>query len=295
MQCRTVLTRIDALRTGELPNPDEKPIHEHLKKCKSCEDSVDDLRELAGAVKALAVAPPRSVRTNVKAACCDSFDTVKVNGKTVRVAFTDRGLRMIHLGESEDALRVAYARRFRRDVQPSTLPEKLRRQIVAALSGEGVDKPAVDLDDVSEFERSVLEILTRIPRGEVRTYAWVAKQAGKPKAIRAVGNICARNIVPFVVPCHRVVPTGGGIGRYAFGSPLKRELLKREGVPVEELDALASQRVRYIGSRTTKIFCFPTCGSAMRIQDANRVPFHDAAEAKKKGFRPCQRCQPIAA
>ena len=295
MQCRTVLTRIDALRTGELPKPEEKPIHEHLKKCKSCDESVDDLRELADAVKSLAVAPPKSVRANVKSSCVDSFDTLQINGKTVRVAFTDRGVRMIHLSDSDDAFRVIYARRFHRDLQPGTLPDKLRRQVIAALSGEGVAKPAVDLEDVTEFERNVLEILTRIPKGEVRTYAWVARQAGNPKAIRAVGNICARNVVPFVVPCHRVVPTEGGVGAYAFGSPMKRELLEREGVPVEELDALAKKGVRYIGSKTTKIFCFPTCSGAMRIQERNRVDFHDAGEAKKKGFRPCQRCQPIAA
>ena len=141
----------------------------------------------------------------------------------------------------------------------------------------------------------MLEILTKIPRGEVRTYTWVAQQAGRPKAVRAVGNICARNVVPFVVPCHRVVPAGGGVGNYAFGSPKKRDLLRREGVPVEELEELARKGVRYIGSRTTNIYCFPTCRDARRIREENRVAFRDEEDAARKGFRPCKRCQPLAA
>ena len=89
--------------------------------------------------------------------------------------------------------------------------------------------------------------------------------------------------------------TGGGVGEYAYVTKMKRELLAREGVDVDALDALASEGVRYIGSRTTKIYCFPTCRDARRIREENRVPFHGAGEAQQKGFRPCQRCRPVAA
>jgi hypothetical protein len=101
--------------------------------------------------------------------------------------------------------------------------------------------------------------------------------------------------VPLVVPCHRVVPTAGGVGNYAFGTPMKRELLRREGVDVDSLEKLAKGGVRYIGSRTTKIVCFPTCRDAKRIREENRVPFRGAEQAKEKGFRPCLHCQPFAA
>jgi O-6-methylguanine DNA methyltransferase len=228
-------------------------------------------------------------------ALSDHFDVIDADGEPVLVAFSDRGLRMITIGPSPEEFRELYARRFGREIVAASLPERLRKQVVDALSGEGVDKPVVDFADCGEFERKVLEILTRIPRGEVRTYTWVACQAGNPKAVRAVGNICARNVVPFVVPCHRVVPASGGIGNYAFGSPAKRALLEREGVPIDELDELARHRVRYIGSKTTNIFCFPTCKDALRIREENRVPFHDEQEAARKGFRPCKRCQPVAA
>ncbi|MGZ8854096.1 MAG: methylated-DNA--[protein]-cysteine S-methyltransferase [Thermoanaerobaculia bacterium] len=284
------MTRIDAMRTGELPSPDSSEVHQHLKACKSCDDSASDLAALSATLKETIIAPPRSMRT----VAIDHFEAIDAGGE-VFVAFSDRGIRMITTGVSSDDFRAAYCQRFGRDLEPAALPERLRKQVVAALAGEGVAKPAVDFEDVGEFERTVLEILTKIPRGEVRTYTWVAQQAGRPKAVRAVGNICARNVVPFVVPCHRVVPAGGGVGNYAFGGPKKRDLLRREGVPVEELEELARKGVRYIGSRTTNIYCFPTCRDARRIREENRVAFRGEEDAARKGFRPCKRCQPLAA
>ena len=91
------------------------------------------------------------------------------------------------------------------------------------------------------------------------------------------------------------MPAGGGVGKYAYGAKMKRDLLRREGVDVDALDDLADEGIRFIGSRTTKIFCFPTCRDARRIREENRVPFHGAEEAEGKGFRPCKRCQPKAA
>lgn len=292
MQCRNVLTRIDALRTNELPTAESKQVHEHLGRCRSCEESVADIEQLAGAVRMLALKPPRSIRAAV--AVNDQYDVLDAGGQQVFVAFSGRGLRLIQTGTTEEKFRGTYDQRFGAELVRGPLPERLRKQVIAALNGEGVDKPAVDLGG-GDFERKVLDILTHIPRGEVRTYTWVAQQAGNPKAVRAVANVCARNVVPFVVPCHRVVPASGGVGNYAFGSAVKRALLRREGVPVDELEKLGKEGIRFVGSKTTHIFCFPTCRDARRIRDENRVAFHDEAEAEKKGFRPCKRCQPAAA
>ena len=281
MRCRSALTRIDALRTGELGLPEKAEVHEHFKTCKSCEDSVADVEKLASAVKSLIAAPPQPLH--------DFYDRVE----NVWVAFSDRGLRMITARSLED-LRAGYQKRYCRSLERADLPEKLRKQVERALSGQDLDQRAIDVD-ASALEAKVMEKLMEIPRGEVRTYAWLAAQIGKPKAVRAVANYVARNVIPFVVPCHRVVPTSGGVGNYAYGGPMKRELLRKEGVDVERLDDLAREGTRYIGSKTTKIFCFPTCRDARRIREDNRVPFHDAGEARQEGYRPCKRCQPIAA
>lgn len=269
------------MRTGELPLPERTELHDHLKTCKSCDDSVADIEKLADAVKALASAPPRRLH--------GAYDQVE----DAWVAFSDRGIRMIS-GRSEDDLLAWYEKRYGRPLDRRPIPDALRKQVVAALHGQRIDDVRLDIE-TSDLEEKVMQKLLEIPRGEVRTYSWLAAQVGKPKAVRAVANYVARNSVPFLVPCHRVVPAGGGVGKYAYGSPMKRELLRREGVDVDALDALAREGVRYIGSKTTKIFCFPTCRDAQRIREENRVPFHDADEACSEGFRPCKRCQPIAA
>ena len=287
MRCRTALTRVDALRTGELEAPEQSGVDQHLKTCRSCEDSLHDVEELARAVKSLALPSPRSFRD---IAPHDSLDRVD----DVWVAFSRRGLRMISRG-SEDEFRVRYAKRYGRALERAELPEPLRKQVTAAVHGEGVDKPRLDVDDASDLEAKVMATMARIPRGEVRSYSWVAEQVGNPKAVRAVANYVARNVVPFVIPCHRIVPASGGVGKYAFGSKLKREMLEREGVDVERLEELAREGVRLIGSKTTHIVCCPTCKDARRIREENVVPFHDADEAVEHGFRPCRRCQPFAA
>jgi methylated-DNA-[protein]-cysteine S-methyltransferase len=291
MRCRSVLTRVDALRTGELPPEEQGQVHEHLKTCRSCDDSLTDVGTLATRVKTLVAVSPRSCKDEL----ADHYDRLRADGDDTWVAFSDRGLRLVLRGSYEEFY-AAYAKRYGRCLKSGTLPDALRRQVVSALEGAGVDKPRVDWsEDLTPLERDVLGVLPKIPRGEVRTYEWVARQVGRPRAVRAVGNILARNAVPLVVPCHRVVPTAGGVGNYAFGSPMKRELLRREGVDVDALDQLAQGGVRFIGSRTTKIVCFPTCRDAKRIREENRVPFRGADQAREKGFRPCLHCQPFAA
>jgi methylated-DNA-[protein]-cysteine S-methyltransferase len=89
----------------------------------------------------------------------------------------------------------------------------------------------VDLSLVAApFRHIVLETLhDTVGRGEVVTYGALAERAGNPRAFRAAATACARNPVPIVVPCHRVVPAGGGIGNYGGGVKRKQALLELEG------------------------------------------------------------------
>ena len=80
------------------------------------------------------------------------------------------------------------------------------------------------------FRRTVLETLRRdVGSGQVVTYGALARRAGNPRAYRAAATACARNPVPILVPCHRVVPVGGGLGAYGGGERRKRALLELEG------------------------------------------------------------------
>ena len=78
------------------------------------------------------------------------------------------------------------------------------------------------------FKQKVLEVVKKIPRGQVLSYKEVAHRAGRPLAYRAVGNIMGQNHDP-KVPCHRVIRSDGKIGGYRSGTGFKRELLKKEG------------------------------------------------------------------
>jgi methylated-DNA-[protein]-cysteine S-methyltransferase len=89
----------------------------------------------------------------------------------------------------------------------------------------------VDLTLVAApFRHAVLETLhDSVGRGEVLTYGALASRAGNPRAYRAAATACARNPIPIVVPCHRVLPSTGGIGGYGGGPERKRALLELEG------------------------------------------------------------------
>lgn len=152
-----------------------------------------------------------------------------------------------------------------------------------------------DLSALTPFEQAVLRKTLEIPRGEVRTYAWVAREIGRPRAVRAVGSALANNPIPILIPCHRVVRSDGMIGQYGAGGPAaKRAILTQEGAEPDRLTELARHGVRFVGSRTTGVFCLPTCRDARRIQDSNRVAFGQEGEALTAGYRPCAHCRPVA-
>ena len=116
------------------------------------------------------------------------------------------------------------------DVEPDPNPDpKLVARVNEALAAGRTDVP-VDLSSRSPFHQEVLRATARIPRGEVLTYGELAAAVGRPRAARAVGTAMARNPVPLLVPCHRVVPSSGGVGNYGYGGDLKAKLLADEGV-----------------------------------------------------------------
>ena len=84
----------------------------------------------------------------------------------------------------------------------------------------------------TEFQIKVWKELSKIPKGEVRTYKQIAKSIGKPRSSRAVANACAKNPYPIVIPCHRVIRSDGLIGGYRGHGGIKRkkELLQKEGL-----------------------------------------------------------------
>ncbi len=92
-----------------------------------------------------------------------------------------------------------------------------------ALDGIKVDQEG------EKFSQSAWRVMRKIPPGKMLTYADLAKRAGSKDAVRAAGSACARNLIALVVPCHRIVKTGGALGNYAYGLKYKQWLLSHEG------------------------------------------------------------------
>jgi AraC family transcriptional regulator, regulatory protein of adaptative response / methylated-DNA-[protein]-cysteine methyltransferase len=148
------------------------------------------------------------------------------------VAATERGVCCVQLGSRASTLEASLRAEFpaaelQREPGP---PKPWVAAIRASLSGHAAaDVAALPLDvRATAFQRRVWDALRRIPLGETRTYAEVARELGAPKAVRAVARACATNPVAVVVPCHRVVRTDGALAGYRWGLERKEALLAAE-------------------------------------------------------------------
>jgi len=117
---------------------------------------------------------------------------------------------------------------------PTEDPDDVLEQLADRLSGRRHHfDVALDWElSGAGFRRKVLRATARIPFGEVRTYRQMAVTAGSPRAYRAAGNALGSNPIPVIVPCHRVLASGGGLGGYGGGLDVKQQLLQLEGVPI---------------------------------------------------------------
>jgi methylated-DNA-[protein]-cysteine S-methyltransferase len=167
---------------------------------------------------------------------------------SIFLAAGSRGLVRVWFGGDEAAFRADLARR-------SGLPRALERDPgrLAAAAGQLAEYFAgrrrvfdleTDLGGLTPFQRRVLEATRAIPAGAFVSYGALARRIGAPGASRAVGQALGRNPIPIVIPCHRVLATGGGIGGYTGGLAIKRRLLTVEGVeaPVPGVESQAKFR-----------------------------------------------------
>lgn len=145
----------------------------------------------------------------------------------VRLAFPEEGL--------DHVLEDLAASLSPRVLENPRMTDPVRRELDAYFEGRRhTFRAAIDWSLISgRFSRRVLEETARIPFGSVSTYGDVAGRAGSPRAARAAGNALHDNPVPIVVPCHRVVPSSGGIGKYGGNEWRKAYLLRLEGALAE--------------------------------------------------------------
>jgi methylated-DNA-[protein]-cysteine S-methyltransferase len=171
------------------------------------------------------------------------------------VARSARGLRAVRFAKDLDVER-ALARETRGGRVIAVEDRLSLKRVVDAIRDYLRGRPVefdftLDLQGVTEFSARVLEIVGGIPYGGLRSYKWVAREAGAPRATRPVGQVLSRNPVPIVVPCHRVVQSDGTLGGYSAGGPdMKRRLIALEsgqmGLDLTGADAMAPERIRFL-------------------------------------------------
>jgi O-6-methylguanine DNA methyltransferase len=213
---------------------------------------------------------------------------------TLHVAYRGRPIRGVGIATDdrtfEQRCLARHGVRSKREIEP---PTWLVTAVRHHLEGRRSFKGAVDLLGLTPFQRRVLAKVREIPRGEVRPYTWLAREIGFPRAVRAVGTALGKNPIPLLIPCHRVIHSEGTLGAYsAGGTALKERLLRFEGVDLPELQTLTRLGKRFRGSRSTRIFCLPTCYSRKWAKARHTVFFASATEARQAGYRPCKLCRP---
>ena len=148
----------------------------------------------------------------------------------VMVAATERGLCFVQVGD-DVAMRRALAEEFPLasiDERPSRSLRPLLSAALAAASAKPLP-PELPVDiSGTAFQWRVWRALTRIPRGQTRSYSDIARAIGSPSSVRAVARACATNPVALVVPCHRVVRADGDLAGYRWGTSVKKQLLSKE-------------------------------------------------------------------
>lgn len=142
------------------------------------------------------------------------------------VAATAKGVCRLSFGEGREALEERFPKAEL--IEGGTEFGALLTNVIDAVEAPG-DFAHIPLDvKGTAFQEAVWRELRRIPKGETRTYAQLAAAVGKPKAVRAAGSANGANNVAVLIPCHRVIRTGGGLGGYAYGLEIKRKLLEKE-------------------------------------------------------------------
>jgi methylated-DNA-[protein]-cysteine S-methyltransferase len=152
---------------------------------------------------------------------------VQVGSRRLRVAWTSAGVAFVD--DPTPAAKRLMAKRMKMQLVERPVPAAIQKALKKAQRRPGGDDVPVDLSWARDYERDVLLAARTIPWGETRPYSWLAREARRPRAVRAAASVIARNPLWFLVPWHRVVHKDAKPKkpRTAFGR-LKRELLDRE-------------------------------------------------------------------
>ncbi len=241
MRCREVDELWDEVR-GECTASVKDAVDAHLRACPPCQQLYEEYEGIAYCLECLPQPDPScdlakkvvehiAVIRHKERATPIVLTSVQTPVGRLYVGFKESRIAYIGVdtGEPFEEMRVRIETRLRRPVVAGDAPPWLRETLDQFFKTWRVDDKVLDIEDLTPFEQAALKAAAMIPPGEVRSYSWVASQIGRPRAARAVGQVMARNPVPLLFPCHRVVDASGDLHNYGYGLEMKARLLKLEG------------------------------------------------------------------
>ena len=244
MRCRDVDVLWDDVR-GECQASLKDAVETHLGGCTHCQEIYEEYEGVAFCLSCLPQPEPscdlaKRVVEHIaalkhKGAKAIALTCVGTPVGKLYVGFTEKRIGYIGLdtGDSFETVQARVEARLRRPVVAAEPPPWLQETLEQFFETWHIDDAIIDISTLTPFEQAALLAAAQIPPGEVRSYGWVASKIGRPRAARAVGQAMARNPLPLLLPCHRVVDSSGDLHNYGYGLEMKATLLRMEGYRAE--------------------------------------------------------------
>jgi methylated-DNA-[protein]-cysteine S-methyltransferase len=305
--CREIEPHLLASAMGEATRDSVELVRTHVAGCPECREELTRYRAVDGMVDSLRRAPgPDDDATLARAQLTSRLADLRSRMVTFGIFPSPLGPLLIGRSEMGVAL-VEYlpasgsvSARVRRllgadAVEDRAATEGLRAELIEYLEGRRA-RLAWPLDPRrmrSDFQRRVLEATAALPYGAVTSYAGIAARIGAPTAFRSVAQALRWNPLPIVIPCHRVIGSGGDLVGYAGKRvELKQQLLAVEGVNVGPHDLKVHREAMYTLMNGEVEYCLPTCGSLAERPLSDLTLFGTRERAEAAGFGPCSSCRP---
>lgn len=306
--CREIEDELVATAIGEAGAGAARRVEEHVRLCGPCRTELgryQGVDALAGGLRAETVeGDPERARQALEARLADLrrrsvvYRVFPSPLGSILIARSEEGVALVRY-VTDEADAVAHLRRTPdlEVIEDGAELEPLHQQLLEYLGGQRT-RLGWSLDfrlARSGFSRDVLRATAALPYGAVTSYGRIAKEIGKPSAVRAVAQALRWNPLPIVVPCHRVIGSSGSLTGYAGNRvSLKQRLLTLEGVPTiaARRDVRIARDTMYALGEGESEYCLPTCGSIASTPLARLTLFGARERAEAAGLAPCSSCRP---
>lgn len=309
-KCLEIEADLLAAATGEAEPAAARRVQNHIGPCAGCRREFEQYRAIEGLVGELrGIVPP----AGDIALACQKLESrlADLRGRLVTycvfpsplgrilIACSQQGVSLVEYLGSGAGLKASRLSRIAgvEAEEDGAEIEALYRELLDYLDGRRtrLEWP-LDLRLArSDFHRDVLQATSKIPYGAVVSYAGVAREVGKPDAVRAVAQALRWNPLPIVVPCHRVIGASGSLTGYAGNRiDLKQRLLLTEGIPTVRTrrEFQVARDAMYVTMRGKHAYCLPTCGPLASLTLTRLTLFGSREHAEAAGLRPCTACRP---